>query len=61
MDSLKNMSMCMMSIMIVISVPTIKCWYTVQQTGTDTESIKAVEQGVRNARIFHSVPKAGIM
>lgn len=49
--------MYMMRIMIVISVPTIKYWYTAQQTGTDTESIKAVQ----NARIFHSALKAGIM
>ena len=61
MDFLKNMSIHIMSVMTVISVLTIKYWNIEQQTGTDTESIKVVEQVARNARIFPNVLKAGIM
>ena len=53
--------MYMMSIMIAISVRAIRYWHIVQQTGTDTGSIRAVEQSARNALIFHSVLRAGIM
>lgn len=53
--------MFMMNTMIVTSVQKIRFYDTVQQTGMDTENIKAVDINVKNVHRYPNVQKARIM
>lgn len=59
--SSRNMSTFMMSIMIAISVQTIRYCPTVQPTVMDIVNIRAAEWSAKTVHTWRSVPKAGIM
>lgn len=56
-----NLSMYMMSIMMLIFVQGITFCITARQIGTDIASIKAVDRFAKSASIFRSVQKARTM